>query len=143
MAFRVPTFSLSCFLWHTGGDVSLPPDLTVACNLMMGGHPNPPVEPTPGATSLGIALAFARVMSLCLPKGTDVRPAFLTSTGDFDCVEVPGGSGRYYAVLGVDDVGKGFPNEYRLAAIVPFTSPIISSSLNTCGVSNPWPTPIP
>lgn len=45
-----------------------------------------------------------------------------------DRVEVPAGSGRLYSVEIVDDVAKGFPNEYRIA----FLSKV-----------PPWPSPIP
>jgi hypothetical protein len=33
-------------------------------------------------------------------------------------VEVPAGSGRYYEVVQVDDAGKGFPNEHRIAGLI-------------------------
>jgi hypothetical protein len=46
-----------------------------------------------------------------------------------DTVEVPAGSGRYYAILAVDDVARGFENEYRLALAEP--------------AYNLWPVPIP
>jgi hypothetical protein len=68
-------------------------------------------------------------MTLLLPPGSDIRDG-LTSTG-YDAVEVPSGSGRYYTVIFVDDVGKGFPNEYRMAFLVK------------SDVNGDWPTPIP
>jgi hypothetical protein len=54
-------------------------------------------------------------MSLLLPKGTDIRGP--QDSVAADNVEVPAFSGRWYRVVAVDDVGKGFSNEYRNAAI--------------------------
>lgn len=54
-------------------------------------------------------------MNLLLPKGVDVRGP--QDTVSFDMAEVPAGSGRWYRVVGVDDVGKGFTNEHRTASL--------------------------
>jgi hypothetical protein len=54
-------------------------------------------------------------MNLLLPPAVDVRGP--QDTVSFDMVEVPAGSGRWYSVVGVDDIGKGFSNEHRTAAI--------------------------
>jgi hypothetical protein len=54
-------------------------------------------------------------MNLLLPAKTDVRgPQDVRS---FDMVEVPAGSGRWYSVVFVDDIGRGFANEHRTAGI--------------------------
>jgi len=59
-------------------------------------------------------------MSLLLPPLADVRgPQDSVSA---DMVEVPAGSGRWYFVVGVDDIGKGFANEHRSAAIFALAS---------------------
>lgn len=50
------------------------------------------------------------------PKLTDVRGQAGGITPD--SIEVPSGSGRYYTVEWVDDVGKGYLNEYRVALAV-------------------------
>jgi hypothetical protein len=70
-------------------------------------------------------------MVLLLPKGTDVRDE-LNATGR-DGVECPAGSGRFYEVIFVDDIGKGFPNEHRGATMEKTFGP---------GPTE-WPTPIP
>jgi hypothetical protein len=57
-------------------------------------------------------------------------------------VEVPSGSGRYYVVVAVDDVGRGFLNEHRYALVLPYYGyyPVIIVN----GWAAPaWPTPIP
>lgn len=65
-------------------------------------------------------------MLVMLPSATDIRPP--NSAGGADKVEMPAGSGRFYQVQFVDDIGKGFPNEHRFAILAQM------------GV---WPTPIP
>jgi hypothetical protein len=54
-------------------------------------------------------------MNLLLPPFIDVRGP--QDTVSFDMVEVPEGTGRWYQVTGVDDIGKGFDNEHRTASI--------------------------
>lgn len=54
-------------------------------------------------------------MSLLLPLQTDIRG--LQDTVSQDMVEVPAGSGRWYSVQIVDDIGKGYANEHRSASI--------------------------
>lgn len=77
------------------------------------------------------------IYSLLLPPGTDVRD-FSTSITP-DVVECPSGSGRWYGVFSVDDVGKGFPNEYRCAQICK-----IYEALDPAAYPGLfWPTPIP
>jgi hypothetical protein len=96
--------------------------------------PNPFTFATIGNLSPGKRTYAARdignlqpglVMELLLPALTDVRGAI---TGNQDIVEVPAGSGRFYSVAFVDDVGKGFGNEYRFALIQQLA---------------PWPVPTP
>jgi hypothetical protein len=57
---------------------------------------------------------------LLLPAGTDIRDWACwdgLAMDQPDVVEAPRGTGRYYTVIQVDDVAKGFPNEYRVAFI--------------------------
>lgn len=75
--------------------------------------------------------------TLLLPAGTDIRDQCCNGTEDV--VEVPAGSGRWYQVIGVDDSGKGFPNEHRIAVlqkIYETVDPVAFPGLF-------WPTPIP
>ncbi len=66
------------------------------------------------------------LMEVLLPKLTDVR-GWNAAAGP-DTVEIPGGSLRYYEVVMVDDLGKGFTNEHRFALLLQ---------------TNAWPSPIP
>jgi len=133
MSFVIPQFPLVCAI-HTGG-VPYPFGLlrsTSPCNLAWGKRVaffaadwGPGVPQVEGSTQL------------LLPAHTDIRDS--SCTGDNDYVEVPSGSGRWYAVLAVDDVGKGFPNEHRVAVIAKAyqqMNPTLFAGLQ-------WPTPIP
>lgn len=73
---------------------------------------------------------------LLVPAGTDLRDE-CTDPGVADCVEVPADSGRFYLVDGVDDVAKGFPNEYRLGILVKVAGPGLMPTFPL------WPSPIP
>ncbi len=108
MAFTLPNFNLTANVWHYAtwfgqmpGTIPVP-DFTTACNLALG-------KRQAGAS------AFSEW--LLLPALTDVRDKRKnpTLTPQGDVVEVPAGSGRYYAVVEVDDIGKGFANEHRFA----------------------------
>ena len=65
-------------------------------------------------------------MWLLVPTGTDIRD-FKTG-GSGDTVEVGAGTGRFYVVCWVDDIGGGFANEHRFAELVAVA---------------PWPVPYP
>lgn len=120
MAFVLPTFNLQCNI-YTGAQFADAPRLTVACNLAWGKRVN-------GALAQefsGHPSSFA-VMTLLLPSLTDIRDTFNSSGSDG--VECPAGSGRWYFVDQVDDLGKGFPNEHRGAILEKAGS---------------WPTPVP
>lgn len=75
--------------------------------------------------------------ALLLPPLTDIRDA--SCNGFSDVVEVPSASGRWYVVMYVDDVAKGFANEYRTANLVKMGPDAIPTAVNFPY----WPTPIP
>jgi len=118
--YVLPTFNLDVNLWHNGNTPPAPPDTITVGNLTPGRR-------TIGkyATETGGAELPAN-MFLLVPLGTDIRDA-KGGTGD-DLAEVPAGSGRFYTVRFVDDIGFGFSNEHRFA---------ILSGLG------PWPIPFP
>lgn len=120
MPFVVPTFNLPINVWHNGAVPPAAPDLVTVANLTPGRR-----AITPFVGSAGGATNPAN-MYLLLPIGTDIRDS-KAATGD-DLVEVPAGTGRFYTVRFVDDVGAGFANEHRLAQIE--------------GIA-PWPVPFP
>jgi hypothetical protein len=110
MSFNLPQFNLHCNVWHAPAIPPVgAPDLDTLGNLAWGRRVN--VTSTGGTSFLGTPLLC---MTLLLPKLTDVRgdPA-----GGADVVEVPAGSGRFYRIVFVDDIGKGFANEHRAAVL--------------------------
>lgn len=118
MAFVPPTFNLTANVWHNPNPVTNPPDLVVSCQLR-----------APGKQSGFMALtATVLILSweILFPALTDIRDA-RNGLGQ-DLVEVPAGSGRLYEGLLVDDVAKGFTNEYRILYVQK---------------AGNWPTPIP
>jgi len=120
MAYTIPQFPLTCSIFTGGADVGSPPRAASPCNLAYGRRV--PVQ----FADLAAAGEPAIWACLLLPCGTDVRD-FASTTGR-DTVEVPAGSGRFFRVDYVDDLGLGFPNEHRFALLQKLI---------------PWPTPLP
>lgn len=118
MGFSVPQFPLDVNIWRNATPHSSPPDVRAKGNLAWGRRVNE------GRAAGGEEGVF--VMTLLLPHNTDIR-SHVTASGN-DTLEVPAGTGRFYDVVDVDDIGKGFPNEHRAA--------VISQGGN-------WPAPIP
>ncbi len=130
MPYSLPTFNLTCNVYSW---VAVPGPLvaireTPDCNLQFSRRVN-----FAGVQDYAEAEGFSGAMWLLLPPLTDVRPGVCYGLGipQADLVEVPAGSGRIYYVSTVDDVGKGFANEFRCAGI----SPTAAYGL--------WPSPIP
>lgn len=122
MAFVLPTFNLTCNIFtnpYTPGD---PPRIAdQICQLRAPAANN-------GGFGSGL-LAVTQIIQLLLPPGTDIRDTYCTPTSRADFVEAPAGSGCFYQVMWVNDIGKGFANEHRYAtlaktAIVPWPVPI-------------------
>lgn len=108
MAFVVPNFNITCNVWHSPviPPVGLPAIAGLACQLTMDGR----------IITTGLGGGLRSVMLLKVPSGTDLRGQF--SSTSRDTVECPAGSGRYYTCWAVDDVSRGFANQYRLGFIV-------------------------
>ena len=120
MSFTVPTFNLTCNIFTPGFLPPNPPRVVANCNLAYGRR----------FELAGLSPPVAAVMSLLLPALTDIRTNYQAGAGR-DFVEVPAGSGRWYLVANVDDIGKGFANEHRCAVIV------------ATAIVVPWPVPMP
>lgn len=115
--YVLPTFNLMCDIydWIPGGDPVVTPRLSSECNLALGRRVQ--VSSTGGTGLPGVQIITTTVL---LPAATDVRafPCY----GDFgqgDILEVPQGSGRIYFCCCVEDCGKGFDNEHRVAYCRP------------------------
>lgn len=121
MAFSVPAMPLPVNVWRQGAALTDPPAVTTVGNLAWGRRV---AAPASGGTS-GLGVVFT-AETLLLPPLVDVRDGSCPSGPDV--VEVPAGSGRFYDVATVDDIGKGFANEHRAAVLTKH---------------GPWPQPIP
>jgi len=118
MAFTVPTFNISADVWHLPNAPPAAPDDTLQCQLRAAG------KQSTGQDS-GLQ-GWPFLWALLVPAASDLRDSF--NSAGADTVECPPGSGRFYLVEFVDDVARGFSNEYRIAFIRK---------------SGTWPTPIP
>lgn len=119
MAFHIPSFPLLAWAWYPPAVPPVVPDLVdIPCNLVGPGKRSVGYFPHPGVVTPEWIAFF--------PKGTDLRDKYCGAGVYY--LEIPGGSGRYYEVIIVDDVAKGFANEYRVVYL---------SKTGT------WPTPIP
>ncbi len=118
MPYTPPSFNLVCNIYTSNGGpggvlrIALQP-----CQLR---------APSKYHTQVDSSHLYVPLWELLFPALTDVRDYGSSSGGDG--IEVPAGSGRYYSVGYVDDVAKGFPNEYRMAFVAKRIL---------------WPTPIP
>jgi hypothetical protein len=121
MPFVLPVFNLSVKINRASSGTAGPGDVVTVGNLAWGRRVN---AAQPFASTTGFAAGTSPV--LLLPPHTDIRDPFTASGADY--VEVPSGSGRWYRVYYVDDIGKGFGNEHRAAMLVKQTI---------------WPAPIP
>ena len=118
MAYRVPEFNITCNIYTgpfpvIGDPPGKAPRLSgQVCQLTYGRRVN-----FGGSATAGGGGTTTAAMSLLLPKRTDIRgPQDSSTISDF--VEVPAGSRRWYGVFFVDEVGRGFANEYRIAGIL-------------------------
>lgn len=136
MAFTLPKFNLDCGIWHNYLSVdplpAFPPgtaaDEVSECQLYEWSRSTVPMayyvaEPTDIKPWW---FTLQQSIQVRLPPLTDVRDNQCAESADV--IECPIGTGRWYIVTQVDDLHKGFPNEYRLAQCVKAWT---------------WPTPIP
>ncbi len=135
MAFRPPTFNLNCNLWRKPNVVTNPPDRQFMVNLSLGRR----VMGIPLAQTNALAGRILVSEALC-PALTDI--VGVVSNVVLDCVEIPAGTGRFYAVAAVDDVGKGFPNEYRFALLLHMDTSVQTLTANPWAATV-WPIPYP
>jgi hypothetical protein len=105
----------------------------IPCNLRMGQGGIAAVSTVVGAFEY-----YANQPQILMPVGSDIRDAscYLVE----DVVECPAGSGRWYIVQGVDDVGKGFANEFRCVTVGKIYQDVAGAGTFT-GLF--WPFPIP
>jgi hypothetical protein len=105
---KLPNLPLLCRVWRGESDINGDPDIDdLKCQLVF--------LQTEVSTAQFVDLESPVFLHLFVAKGTDLRTWINWATNDR--VEVPKLSGRFYTVEMVDDVAKGFPNEFRCAVL--------------------------
>lgn len=132
MSFNVPTFNLECDIYTGPWNTRVLRIAGQECNLQYGRRPHQ-------NSDFPLANEFSAVMNLLLPALTDIRSTLCSYIAD--SVECPAGSGRWYLVAAVDDVGKGFDNEFRVATLLSASEAKFGTGSEYNGLF--WPTPIP
>lgn len=130
MALILPNFNLTCRVWRGGMTWNGPyptavpvgaPTLTVSCQLYI--HPEitqgfwQPNQ-TAAANITGVSVQGPPII-LRVPALTDIRafPFTFGSAYTTDLIECPSGTRRLYAACWVQDIHKGFTNEYRAVGL--------------------------
>jgi len=125
MAFIIPAMPLAVNIWRnqgTGGNYAAP-DVVTVCNLSIG------KRSMINTQDVGV--------EILLPAHTDIRSQWNSVAPDI--LEVPAGTKRFYAVYKVEDIGKGFANEHRLAMVAY----LINGNSTLAGGPFPAPVPLP
>lgn len=105
MSYVLPTFNLAANIWRATAGIPndyTAPEVVSLVNLSCGRR-------------MAGAYAFDLFPWGLFPALTDVRQAY--NFGNQDVVEIPAGSLRFYGVVAVQDMGKGFANEHRVAML--------------------------
>lgn len=142
MPFILPTFMVDVNIWNNAL-VSGAPTIQTKGNLSPGRRVNVVSTPLLTNAQINAAVGVGYYMELLLPKLTDVRG--LQNNGVESVVECPAGSARFYLVVWVDDVGKGFANEHRMALLAQCNFTMVTATVLTAtfGAIPPWPSPLP
>lgn len=144
--YRVPTFNLTCNIWRAANDVQAnAPDVVTVASLVNGRSGGFILPAVFTSTIPQLEAALTRVqqtMSILVPKLTDIRGSQGGGAQLGDTAELPAGSGRFYLIQWVDDVGKGFANEHREGMLWQWTLPLQVALSNPNNVPN-WPYPTP
>lgn len=115
MAYTLPQFNLACNIGSGAVPAFFIPRISgQSCALVYGKRVSEMTEVTTGTVA-------TLIMHILFPAGTDVRGREVVG-GASDLIECPAGTGRWYTVASVDDIGKGWPNEHRTAEVRAFPS---------------------
>ena len=134
MAYSLPDFNLTIghFRSFAPYSFSTKTSLGTFMGQLRGYGAHPRVTARYSTTSVDYPSGW----SVLCPPATDLRDA-LCSSASFDLLEIPSASGRWYIVNYVDDIARGFPNQYRLGILekLNINSPVSGVPF--------WPSPIP
>ena len=132
MSFTLPEFPLSVDI-YTGPWLSKSLRVSTVGNFAFSRR----VQQQGQATPMTSATGGSSQSILLLPRLTDIRSKIVAPA--YDLVEIPSGSGRWYQVFVVDDIGKGFSNEHRAAVVFQISA--FSNGVDYAGLV--WPVPMP
>lgn len=117
--YKLPTFNLMLNYWNSFISVippTIPPTLTVKCQLRMS-------RAAAVAGVAGSSSGPGPIMFINVPPFTPIQGGMGLGSHVSTLIECPAGTGRYYRVLWVDDVAKGFNNEYRVCCVFANKAP--------------------
>jgi len=113
-SFNLPQFNLEVGIFTSNSYDDGPNISTVGC---LRRYPSQNNMEQGGSNSQN---DYRWMMEILLPALTDVRPPCLNA-GLNTFIECPLGARRFYRVLAVDDIAKGYPNEHRFCLVIPVT----------------------
>lgn len=113
MTFKAPVFPVPCNIWHQqfGPAPTRSPDVVTTCSVGYLRFWSAQYSNQGGST--GQTFVVIR-----LPKGTNIHDALqlplppVGGQAGGDTIEAPAGSGRFYSVTMLTQVGQGFINEH-------------------------------
>jgi len=133
MPYRVPEFNLLCDVYDGPFPTKALRIHNLPCNLSLG------KRVYQNSTYAGFPdFVGGASQTLLVSKGTDLRAAMCGVPSDL--IELPPGSGVWYDVVDVSDVGKGFDNEFRVAPLGKLFAGRVNEDW---GCTVYWPIPIP
>lgn len=103
-----PDFNIQCNMYRLPDVYPGTPTDTFDCQLYLASRGI--LDVTPGDPAAWVPPIYLR-----LPALTDIRPA--------DQIECPIGTGRLYLIRWVEDMHKGFVNEYRIGILEQTVQP--------------------
>jgi hypothetical protein len=120
MGFRTPAMPLILNVWRNNGvgGAYPAPDLSIPAGLSVGRRVSMPRTTAAGSVFSAID------REIFTPLRSDIRGLW-NGVGQ-DLLELPAGSKRFYQVQDVEDVGRGFLNEYRLVIALYLTNGTLS-----------------
>lgn len=130
MAFTLPSFNLTVNIYSGGATLPAGGPRVVTTGNLQGGRMQYPVGTMQAVQTAPQSPANFFQHVLLLPRGTDIRTNISGGGVVYsDFVRLPiyetDGRVRWWCVMDMGDVAKGFPNEYRRAFISPLAWPLV------------------
>ena len=136
--YVLPNFNLQAAIWYAydrAVSAYAGYDNRLLCNLTPGRRVMTTFNGVQWIHPNGVSM-LPNPMEVLLEKGTTVSPMYDVVGNNCDLMEIPFGSTRFYLVICVDDIGKGFANEHRFAFINMVNQAVVFTDVT-------WPFPVP